>query len=63
MQRSGPIGLFVGSVLDLAINEATGSHVALSGLITAAVGIANLFAWFLKSRKAIGNSRGADRDG
>lgn len=52
--RSGLIGLFVGIVLYFAINEVAGSDVALFGLIPAAVGIANLLAYFLEGRKAIG---------
>jgi predicted membrane-bound spermidine synthase len=52
--RSGLIGLFVGVVLYFAINEVAGSDVALFGLIPAAVGIANLLAYFLEGRKAIG---------
>lgn len=49
--RSGLIGLFVGIVLYFALREVAGSDVALFGLIPAAVGIANLLAWFLEGRK------------
>lgn len=52
--RSGLIGLFVGIVLYFALNEVTGSDVALFGLIPAAVGIANLLSYFLETRKANG---------
>lgn len=52
--RSGLIGLFVGIVLYFALREVAGSDVALFGLIPAAVGIANLLAWFLEGRKVIG---------
>jgi uncharacterized membrane protein HdeD (DUF308 family) len=57
--RSGLIGLFVGIVLYFALSEVAGSDVALFGLIPAAVGIANLLAWFLESRKPNGNGKSA----
>jgi predicted membrane-bound spermidine synthase len=52
--RAGFIGLFVGIVLYFALREVADSDVALFGLIPAAVGIANLLAYFLEGRKAIG---------
>ena len=52
--RSGFIGLFVGIVLFFALKEVADSDIALFGLIPAAVGIANLLAWFLEGRKANG---------
>ena len=50
--RSGLIGLLVGIVLYFALRAVAGSDVALFGLIPAAVGGANLLAWFLEDRKA-----------
>jgi len=55
--RSGLIGLFVGVVLYFALAEVAGSDIALFGLIPAAVGIANLLAWFLEGRKANGGGK------
>ena len=52
--RSGFIGLFVGIVLYFALREVADSDIALFGLIPAAVGIANLLAYFLEGRKANG---------
>ena len=59
--RSGFIGLFIGIVLYFAVREVAGNDVALFGLIPAAVGIANLIAYFVDSRKN-GNGREAPRD-
>jgi cadmium resistance protein CadD (predicted permease) len=52
--RSGLIGLFVGIVLYFALRAVADSDIALFGLIPAAVGLANLLAWFLDGRKATG---------
>lgn len=52
--RSGFIGLFVGIVLYFALTAVADSDIALFGLIPAAVGIANLLAYFLEGRKANG---------
>jgi uncharacterized protein DUF6249 len=49
--RSGLTGLFVGIVLYYALDRVAGDDVALFGLIPAAVGIANLIAHFVESRK------------
>jgi hypothetical protein len=59
--RSGLTGLFVGIVLYFALDRVTGDDVALFGLIPAAIGIANLIAYFVESRKN-GNGRETQRD-
>jgi cadmium resistance protein CadD (predicted permease) len=59
--RSGLVGLFVGVVLYFALRAVADEDVALFGLIPAAVGIANLIAWFVESRKN-GNGNGLKRD-
>jgi hypothetical protein len=59
--RSGLTGLFVGIVLYFALDRVTGDDVALFGLIPAAIGIANLIAYFVESRKS-GNGRESQRD-
>lgn len=60
--RSGLVGLFVGIVLYFALRAVADEDVALFGLIPAAVGIANLIAWFVESKKN-GNGHGLKRDG
>ncbi len=59
--RSGLTGLFVGIVLYFALDRVTGDDVALFGLIPAAIGIANLIAYFVESRKNR-NGRETQRD-
>ncbi len=59
--RSGLTGLFVGIVLYFALDRVTGDDVALFGLIPAAIGIANLIAYFVESRKN-GNGGETQRD-
>jgi uncharacterized membrane protein HdeD (DUF308 family) len=48
--RSGFVGLFTGIVLYFALRQAADSEIALFGLIPAAIGIANLIAYFVESR-------------
>ena len=59
--RNGLVGLFVGIVLYFALREVVNSDVALFGLIPAAVGVANLIAYFVESKKN-GNARELKRD-
>lgn len=59
--RSGLTGLFVGIVLYFALDRITGDDFALLGLIPAAIGIANLIAHFVESRKN-GNGGQPPRD-
>ena len=59
--RSGLIGLFVGIVLYFALDRVASEDIALFGLIPAAIGIANLIAYFVESRKN-GNGRELRRD-
>jgi len=49
--RSGLMGLFVGTVLYLALRQVADDDVALFGLIPAAVGLANLISYFVESRR------------
>lgn len=57
--RSGLIGLAVGIVLCIALNQLVGSRVALFGLIPAAVGAANLLFYFIEGRKKSNGNGGA----
>jgi len=59
--RSGLVGLFVGIVLYFALDAVADEEVALFGLIPAAVGLANLIAHIVGSRKN-GNGRDQKRD-
>lgn len=59
--RSGLTGLFVGIVLYFALDRVAEEDVALFGLIPAAIGIANLIAYFVESRKN-GNARESRRE-
>jgi Domain of unknown function (DUF6249) len=49
--KSGLMGVFVGIVLYFALRSNADGDVALFGLIPAAVGIANLIAYFVESKK------------
>jgi hypothetical protein len=49
--RSGLVGLFVGVVLYLALDRLVEEEVALFGLIPAAIGLANLIAYFVERKK------------
>jgi hypothetical protein len=59
--KSGLMGLFVGIVLYFALRSVADEDVALFGLIPSAVGIANLIAYFVESKKN-GNGDAAKRD-
>ena len=59
--KSGLMGVFVGVVLYFALRASRRRDVALFGLIPAAVGIANLIAYFVESKKN-GNGDAAKRD-
>jgi len=59
--KSGLMGIFVGVVLYFALRSNADADVALFGLIPAAVGIANLIAYFVESKKN-GNGDAAKRD-
>ena len=58
--KSGLMGVFVGIVLYFALHEVADDDIALFGLIPAAVGIANLIAYFVESKKN-GNGGAAKR--
>ena len=61
--KSGLMGLFVGVVLYFALRAVADDDVALFGLIPTAVGIANLIAYFVESKKdGNGNGDAAKRD-
>ena len=49
--KSGIMGVLVGIVLYFAIGRVADDDVALFGLVPAAVGAANLIAWFVESRR------------
>ena len=59
--KSGLMGVFVGIVLYFALHEVADDDIALFGLIPAAVGIANLIAYFVESKKN-GNGGAAKRE-
>lgn len=59
--KSGVMGILIGIVLYFALQSVADADVALFGLIPAAVGAANLIAWFAESkRKRNGNPPRAD---
>ena len=61
--KSGLMGIFVGIVLYFALRAVADDDVALFGLIPTAVGIANLIAYFVESKKnGNGNGDAAKRD-
>ena len=49
--KSGVMGILIGIVLYFALDRVADDDVALFGLIPAAVGAANLIAWFAEARK------------
>ena len=49
--KSGLMGLFVGIVLYFALRAVADEDVALFGLIPTAVGLANLIAYFVESKR------------
>lgn len=49
--KSGIMGILIGIVLYFAIGRVADDDVALFGLVPAAVGAANLIAWFVESRR------------
>jgi hypothetical protein len=49
--KSGLMGLFVGIVLYFAMRAVADEDIALFGLIPAAVGVANLIAYFVEAKK------------
>jgi hypothetical protein len=59
--KSGLMGVFVGIVLYFALRSNADADVALFGLRPAAVGIANLIAYFVESKKN-GNGGEQKRD-
>ena len=59
--KNGLMGLFIGIVLYFALREVADDDVALFGLIPAAVGLANLIAYFVEAKKN-GNGASAKRD-
>jgi hypothetical protein len=59
--KSGLVGLFVGVVLYFALRAVTDEDIALFGLIPTAVGLANLIAYFVESKKN-GNGSAAKRN-
>jgi hypothetical protein len=59
--KSGLMGLFIGIVLYFALRSTADDDVALFGLIPAAVGVANLIAYFIESKKN-GNGGEQKRD-
>ena len=54
--KSGLSGLFLGIVLYFALREVTDGQVAIFGLVPAAIGLANLVAYFVESRKRAKNA-------
>jgi hypothetical protein len=49
--KSGIMGVLIGIVLYFALQRVADDDIALFGLIPAAVGTANLIAWFVEARK------------